>query len=92
MHHAGKTYGTYFLQLNIVLIVYVLFQGCVAILQAFPYLVLVIGPNPIFQMIFPLMVTLSQDLIVLIYKNSLDSGRAKFNTKGCGLSLSNNLI
>ena len=83
MHHTAESDRTDRFYLYIIFFFYISDQIRITALQSFPDSIQTVGPDMIYKLILPIIITDRNDLILFICENCLDSGRAKLNTKSC---------
>ena len=83
MHHTGKSQGSQLGQGHTVLVPYVLFQTLIAALQPFPDILQTVGPDVVFQTVFPIIGAHGHRLMGCVHQHCLDTGGAELNTQHC---------
>ena len=81
VHHGRETDGGQRLYLAVVLLLHILAQFSVAVLQTVPYGLGGVSPKSVYQLVFPLVRTLCNGLVVLIDEDGLDSCGTKLDSQ-----------
>ena len=81
MHHSAESNGCKFFHRNTIFSLYIFYHVLIAFLNPCPDCFLTVSPDVVHQLIFPLMTSGRNGLVLFIYQNCLDSGRTKLNTK-----------
>ncbi len=83
MHHGGKSDGTDLCDLRIILLFHIPYQILITLAKTLPHIRKVIGPDSVYQLVFPFIASGCQRRPCLVNQHCLDPGRAKLNTKNC---------
>ena len=86
MHHGADTDACEDFYFCIILFEYVCTQVGVAVLKSIPYSLYAVCPQSVHELVFPVVTALCYRLVLLIYEDSLDAGRAKLDAED-GFSL-----
>ena len=81
VHHGRKTHGFEFLKGDSICLSDFFFEICIAGLKSGPDKIKTVGPDAVFELIFPAKTALGNGMMLFINKNCLDSCGAKLNTE-----------
>ena len=81
VHHGTDTDGCQVFYFDAVLAFYVCAKISIAVLYSSPDGFNAVGPESVFQLVFPGVTSLSNRFIFLVNQDSFDSGRTEFNTQ-----------
>jgi len=98
VHHGAEADGGQIGQLGVVFLLNVLLKLSIGVLKTCPDVVDGIGPDAVFQTVFPVVVTGCNGRVILIHQHGLDAGGAQFYAKdglacdngfadGCGIHI-----
>ena len=91
VHHGRYPYGASCGKRHPVFFLYVLFQTCVAVLNSSPDVIQTVGPDAVFQPVFPAVFSRCQYLEILSDEHRLYVRGSELNAK-CGLSGFNSFL
>ena len=86
VHHGADTDACEDFYFCNILFEYVCTQVGVAVLKSIPYSLYAVCPQSVHELVFPVVTALCYRLVLLIYEDSLDAGRAKLDAED-GFSL-----
>ena len=81
VHHGADARSGQLLQGDAVLCLHLCLQGCIATLQAFVNVLQAIGPDAVFQPVFPVVCAHGQGVALSVHQHGLDPRGAKLNAQ-----------